>query len=674
MSEPDATVLIIDDEEAVRRPMAMYLVARGFRVLEAVDGRSGVEAFRREQPQLVLVDLRMPEMDGLGVIEVLSREAARTPVIVVSGTGRIEDAVEALHRGAWDYVVKPIEDMAVLLHAIRRALERALLIRENEFYREHLEQQVRQRTVELETVNQSLAAEIDVRRQAEAQLRESEQRFRAVIEQAADGFCLHAMDGQILDVNQRTCDTLGYSREELLSMGIRDVEMMYDRLIYMEGLKAQLVSGEPVTLEGLHRRKDGTTFPVEIRARQLELGGQLCMVALARDVTERKRAEEALQKSEALLRETQAITKVGGWEYDVATGSIAWTDEVRHLYGVGPGFDPNDVAEDTSFYAPEAAPVVRHAFERALSHAEPYDLSVEFIRANGERIWVRTMGRPEVQDGKVVRISGNFMDITERKQAEAALAQYRQHLEELVDERTRDLKAAQEELLRKERLASLGQVIATVAHEIRNPLATIRTSVFTVDERVRGKGLDVERSLDRVERSIARCDGIIEELLDYTRAHGLRRAVTRIDEWLERVLDEYPVPGGIKIDRCLAADVEMSIDRERFRRCVINLLDNAWQSLADVAEDRNEIIVESGVVDDRLQVRVMDRGAGVSPGTMPRIFEPLFSTKGFGVGLGLPFVKQVMEQHGGGVEIENRPGGGVVATLWFPLALTAPAE
>ncbi|NJN45634.1 MAG: response regulator [Candidatus Competibacteraceae bacterium] len=134
-----ATVLTIDDERAVREIIAAYLEDSGFQVIQAQNGLQGIELCRSKQPDLVLCDLRMPEMDGLQVLTSMTQEFPEIPIIVVSGAGVIGDAIEALKLGAWDYVTKPIEDMAVLEHAMEQALERAQLLRENREYREHLE-------------------------------------------------------------------------------------------------------------------------------------------------------------------------------------------------------------------------------------------------------------------------------------------------------------------------------------------------------------------------------------------------------------------------------------------------------------------------------------------------------------------------------------------------------
>lgn len=150
------TILVVDDEEPIRQTVRYYQEDNNYNVLEAENGRVGLQLFKQKKPDLVLVDLRMPEVDGLDVLAHITGQSPDTPVIIISGTGIIADVVEALHLGAWDYIIKPIEDMTVLLHAVNKALERARLIRENREYSQQLEEKVRIRTAQLEAANREL--------------------------------------------------------------------------------------------------------------------------------------------------------------------------------------------------------------------------------------------------------------------------------------------------------------------------------------------------------------------------------------------------------------------------------------------------------------------------------------------------------------------------------------
>ncbi|WP_060482201.1 two-component system response regulator RssB [Pseudomonas sp. NBRC 111119] len=139
MQKTSATLLIIDDDDVVRASLAAYLEDSGFSVLQAGNGQQGLQVFEEHQPDLVICDLRMPQMGGLELIRQISARAPQLPVIVVSGAGVMTDAVEALRLGAADYLIKPLEDLAVLELSVRRALDRAHLMLENQRYRGKLE-------------------------------------------------------------------------------------------------------------------------------------------------------------------------------------------------------------------------------------------------------------------------------------------------------------------------------------------------------------------------------------------------------------------------------------------------------------------------------------------------------------------------------------------------------
>ncbi len=229
------------------------------------------------------------------------------------------------------------------------------------------------------------------------------------------------------------------------------------------------------------------------------------------------------------------------------------------------------------------------------------------------------------------------------------------------------------ELVKKERLSVLGQLTATVAHELRNPLSAIRNSLHALRELSRGSGLPLDRAMARIDRSIDRCDGIIGDLLEYARARELARHQVTLDPWLSEVLDEQRLPDDIRLERCLAAPMAViALDGDRFRRVVINLIENAAQALvesgAGCAERRIRVATSST---DMAEITIEDSGPGIPIEILPRIFEPLFSTKSFGTGLGLPTVKQIVEQHSGTITLANLPAGGATAHIRLPLAVAA---
>jgi len=262
-------------------------------------------------------------------------------------------------------------------------------------------------------------------------------------------------------------------------------------------------------------------------------------------------------------------------------------------------------------------------------------------------------------------VAGMVFLIARQFRVHAALASVR--AEKIEAEHARLLTEA--ELLKKERLSVLGQLTATVAHELRNPLSAIRNTLFSVKELANNAGLKLDRPIGRMERSIERCNRIIGDLLEYARTRELRRSTVDIESWLREVLAEQTVPAAVSLKEDFRTPgAAVSIDGERVRRVVINLIDNAAQALAEMPPDGGErrITVHTVMVEDAIELIVEDTGPGIPPENRARIFEPLFSTKSFGTGLGLATVKQIVGQHGGTIDVDSEVGRGTSVTIRLP--------
>jgi signal transduction histidine kinase len=233
------------------------------------------------------------------------------------------------------------------------------------------------------------------------------------------------------------------------------------------------------------------------------------------------------------------------------------------------------------------------------------------------------------------------------------------------------LKDMVERLARQERLATLGQLAGTVGHELRNPLFAITNSLFVLREEIQDQTAGTKRALARIDRNIERCNAIVGDLLDYARSRELHREEVEVDKWLAEMLDDYAVPGGVTLRRELAPAGAAMVDRNRFRQVMVNLLDNAAQAMTDSPQTGSlaglcQVTVRTEPGGPFVRIAVSDTGPGISPDKLPKIFEPLFTTKSFGVGLGLPTVRHIVEEHGGTVDVTCRPGQGATFTICLP--------
>jgi PAS domain S-box-containing protein len=257
------------------------------------------------------------------------------------------------------------------------------------------------------------------------------QRYRILADQTRDVMLFIRADGRILDANQAAIGAYGYFPGKLLGLTYPDLCAPECRASAMAQMAQADAQG--VLFDTVHCREDGAVFPVEVTSRSSVLDGEQVYVNIVRDITERKRAEEALRQSQALLNATQRLTKVGGWEWDVATQTMSWTEEVYRIHE----FDPRElapgsaehIARSIECYAPEDRPVLQAAFQGCLEHGQPYDLEFPFTTARGRRLWIRTTAEAVFDQGRVARVVGNIIDITERKQAEVSLHDRTQQLE-----------------------------------------------------------------------------------------------------------------------------------------------------------------------------------------------------------------------------------------------------
>jgi len=223
---------------------------------------------------------------------------------------------------------------------------------------------------------------------------------------------------------------------------------------------------------------------------------------------------------------------------------------------------------------------------------------------------------------------------------------------------------AEDRLRRRERLATIGQLAASIGHDLRNPLSVIESSLYILRRRLRDDSR-ASKHIDKIANQIDECDAIITHLLDMARNQSPRRERVVAAELIDSAIELARVPDDFTIEREGFADLVLWVDAALIKQAIVNLLINAVQA----QRAGGHISLRASVSGDDVTIAVMDAGPGFDPDTLPLIFEPLVTTKTSGTGLGLALVKSVMERHGGHVSADNRATGGAEVKLYLPSAL-----
>ncbi len=488
------------------------------------------------------------------------------------------------------------------------------------------------------------------RDELEKAFRESEDRFRDLVEGSIEGIMIHR-DFKPLFVNSTYAEIFGFDSPEKVRALDWVLELAAPHVqARAMGYAAARLRGDdaPTDYEYEGLRNDGSTIWLDNRVRVIWWQGEPAIQSTVIDITERKRVEDALRESEERLSLAAQSAKFGAWSRRIPGDEVVWDERTEAIFGLEPGAFEGTMEAFLARVHPDDRDRITTGHRRLIEEGVPHAVDFRIAWPNEEVRHIAT--RASVVRGdrdSSLQIIGMLQDITEQKRLES-------------------------ESLRQGRLATLGQLTATVSHELRNPLGVIRTSTFLVRDNLKHDNPLVQRSLERIERNIIRCDRIIDELLDFTRITEIEAEPTAIDAWLEETLNEQALPSGVALRSEFGIrNIAVPFDHDRFRRAIVNVFDNGCQAMVgegrkDTGSEKHTLTVRTREHDGRVEVIFEDTGLGIPPDVYERIFEPLFSTKGFGVGLGLPVVKQIMEQHGGGIEIESEEGQGTRVCLWLP--------
>ncbi|MDD5628312.1 MAG: PAS domain S-box protein [Elusimicrobia bacterium] len=441
-----------------------------------------------------------------------------------------------------------------------------------------------------------------------------------------------------------------------------------DRVAVDEKFRRAIATQSNWNFECRIRRADGQVRWILAAGRHQfnAAGAARRMAGIVQDITERKQTDQALKDSLRLLNSTGEMARVGGWELDLATSELFWTEEVCRIHGVEPGYKPK-LEEALDFYSLESRPAIAAAVKRGMETGEPWDLELLFSPRGGKaRIWVRAQGRAIVSNGKIVKLAGAFQDITERKLAEEQVRKLNAELEERVAQRTAQLEMAVEEL---------EAFSYSVSHDLQAPLRAMdgfsQALLEDYADQLDAQGRDY---LSRVRGGAQRMAKMIDGFLKLSRAGRAEMQLKPLDLGAlarEAAAELRRSDPGRKVEFSAAGDLRAVGDAALLRIVLDNLLGNAWKFTAKAARAKVEFGAAPGAAGAAGQkvFRVRDNGAGFDQarvGKLFRAFQRLHGSAEFpGSGIGLATVRRIIHRHGGRVWAEGAVGKG--AAFYFTL-------
>ncbi len=518
--------------------------------------------------------------------------------------------------------------------------------------------------------------------------------YDAVIKSMDDGVIVLDAQNRIVDINPAAGHIFGHSTSEAIGqpaarilygppglleryrdateaqaeiiLGIGEARRTFDLHISPLYDQHERLTGRLIVLrdfterkraeEALQKAHNNLDFRVRERTADLMVANE----QLQREITERKRMEEALQRSKREWENT--FHAISDWVslLDLER-RIMRTNAMGEEWG---GMTLTEMVGQICCKLVHGAekPIPGCPLQKML-HTRRRE-TVE-IQVPGEDRWLMITVDPVMdEDGNLVSAVHIARDITERKRATATLQEYSERLEEIVDERTKELREAQEQLIRQEKLAILGQLSGGVAHELRNPLAMISTAVYFL--RLTHPDADeiTREYLEMIAAEVRKSDRIISDLLDFSRTRPPARERAAVSELVAAVLKKRTPPEDVEVTTQIVSDLPpVYVDPYQVEQVLANLITNAYQAMPEGGFLTISARVEKGQV----ALSVADTGVGIPEENMAKLFEPLFTTKTKGLGLGLMVVKTLVEANGGNVEVQSQVGRGSTFTVRLPV-------
>ena len=307
-------------------------------------------------------------------------------------------------------------------------------------------------------------------------------------------------------------------------------------------------------------------------------------------------------------------------------------------------------------------------------------ISCEYRLQRKDGVWEWIQQRMTIlartSEEKPSRILVTLSIVTERKLVEEKIRQLNAELEQRVEDRTRELREAQEKLVRHEKLVVLGQMSSSVGHELRNPLSVINSAIYYLKMIQPNAADDVKEYLGIIDQEVHTAEKIITDLLDFSRIKSVDREAVSVSELIRRTLERFPVPESVAVTIDVPPDLpQVFVDVHHMTQVLGNLTVNACQAMTSSNESTlivGQLSLYSTVQNDMINITVKDNGVGISAENMKKIFEPLFTTKVKGIGLGLAVSQKLVVANEGRIEVESEAGKGTSFHVYLPIYGVAP--
>ena len=510
---------------------------------------------------------------------------------------------------------------------------------------------------------------------AEEKLGASENELRTLFAAMTDVVFVLDGEGRYLRIAPTNPINLYRPPEDMLGKTVYEV-LPKEQADYMMSKIREAIQTKRTILGEYALEIDGKEILFESSTSKLS---ENSVIWVAHDISERRQAEEGLQIAYKRLQEAQRIGKLGSVEWNLVTDEVILSDETSELLGWGEKNKTIFMKELIDLIKPEEKDQVRKSIYNGQAVRPLVDLEMGLVRPNGKEITVHMIAEliPD-QKGQPLRMVGTLQDVTERKAAEDKIRQLNADLEQRVEERTLELREAQEQLVRKEKMAVLGLLAGGVGHELRNPLGVISNAVYYLKMVQPEANEKIRKHHGIIEQELHNATRIVSDLLDYAREITTEPQPASVTELVEYTLSCFPVPASISIKIKIPADLpQVYADTLHVKQILGNLVTNACQAMATPSLDtkagsatmsgRCKLTISAQQKKQMVAIAVKDTGTGIIPENLPKLFEPLFSTKVTGIGLGLAVSKKLAEANGGRIEVKSQAGKGSTFTLYLPV-------